>query len=70
MANKEELARVLQGIEDVREAFPFDTNLIPEDVLQGFSSALDCMAEMARFIATHEGTEFDEDEEGGYDYDE
>lgn len=67
MTNKEELARVLERIEEARETFPFDTSLIPDDVLQGLSATFDCIAAMAQFQAMSDG---EEDCVGGYGYDE
>lgn len=80
--SRQELARVLAGIEEAREAFPFDTSLIPEEMLTGISASLDCAAAMARLQAVSEGTsrrDLSDDElrevvgyedEEGNDYDE
>ena len=67
MTNKEELARVLERIEEAREAFPFDTSLVPDEVLQGLSATFDCIAVMAQFQAMSDS---EEGCEGGYGYDE
>ena len=53
MNKSRELERVLGQIEEAREAFPFDTSLISEEMLQGFACAFDCAASMACMQATN-----------------
>lgn len=75
MARKIELSRVLAAIDEARERFPFDTDLIPKKMKADLSAVLDCMEMVARLEAVNDRAGVREvlgyeDEEEGDDDDE